>query len=287
MSKQKDQQRQFTRELVINAPKEAVWKALSDAVEVCQWFAPEAVISGPVGGEVRWKWTNEIVWQQTITTWDVGERLVTTYDSEVDNGIGGKVPLFMDFQLQSNRDGSTTTLRLIHSGFGPEADFDSEYDGISHGWFIELRSLQLYLEKHLGQQRQLCWIQAEFGMGSDEAWQRLTGSNGLNCAAGLLNLQTGDRFNFTTADGDFFTGEVYKNTPHSFVGIVENWDYSFLRIEVETCSSTNQLWLWHATYGQDQNKVDAITYRWQTMVDRLFGKQSVNQSQSALQQVNL
>ena len=43
-----------------------------------------------------------------------------------------------------------TTLRLVHSGFGPGADFDEEYDGISQGWPVELRSLRHYLENHAG-----------------------------------------------------------------------------------------------------------------------------------------
>ena len=269
----KKEGRTFVRELEIKAPKEAVWKALSEAAELTRWFAPRAKINGPEGGEVSWQWTNDIIWPQKIEQWREGERLLTVYDSPVDDGKGGKVPLFVDFQIKGK--GGTTTLRLVQSGFGPEADFDEEFDGISSGWVIELRSLQLYLEHHLGQARQLTWLLGNFAGDSDNAWHKLIGPEGFNCASALRELNVGDHFDFTTAAGDRFSGEVFVNKPRCFVGIVKNWGNSFLRIQVESCGGPDQVWLWHASYGQDVQKIAGLQSNWQHMITKLFGDQAL------------
>ena len=38
--------RVITKEIVIDAPIEAVWKALTDAEELCNWFPLQADLSG-------------------------------------------------------------------------------------------------------------------------------------------------------------------------------------------------------------------------------------------------
>ena len=115
--------RQFDAEIVIAAPKASVWKALTDAAELCRWFAPEARIDAQVGGEIVWNWGDLYHWPQRIEILEPGVRLRTRYDSSVADAAGKdlKQPLFVDFILAD--EGGSTTLRLCHSGFGADASF--------------------------------------------------------------------------------------------------------------------------------------------------------------------
>ena len=173
--------REFEMKIDIAAPRAAVWKAITTDTELRRWFPPEAEVSPGVGGEVLWRWNEHFSWPQQIEIWEPESRLRTRYDSTVEDGGGGRRPLFVDFLLEG--EGGRTTLRLVQSGFGPEAAFDHEYDGISRGWPVELRSLRLYLEQHAGKDRRLAWAKTAIRLDADEAWRRLTADDGLACGA--------------------------------------------------------------------------------------------------------
>lgn len=72
MAIQKPKQREYVQEIVIDAPTSAVWKAISEAAELSNWFSPTAEIDDHVGGKVRWTWTDQISWPQTIQQRDEG-----------------------------------------------------------------------------------------------------------------------------------------------------------------------------------------------------------------------
>jgi hypothetical protein len=194
--------------------------------------------------------------------------LRTRYDSKVEDGEGGRKPLFIDFQLEG--EGGRTTLRLVHSGFGPEAAFDEEYDGIGRGWPVELRSLRLYLEHHLGQDRQLAWSTRGVELEGSRVWQRLTGPDGLACGAGLDKLSEGQPFRFRTADGDELAGTTLCCHEREFSGLAASHGNGFLRFTVDRCGGGLQVWVWLATYGQDPSPTRALQARWDAMLDRLF-----------------
>lgn len=260
--------RQFDMELPLAASRDEVWRALTDGPALQRWFAPQAEVTPGVGGSITWRWEDSWAWTQTIEVWEPGARLRTRYDSPVDDGAGAKVPLFLDFTLTGT--GGATTLRLVHSGFGPGAEFDQEYDGISHGWPVELRSLRLYLEQHLGTERQLARVIHPVSGSYDAAWQRLTGEGGFVAEQDLLSLGEGDAFRIRTAAGHLFEGEALVAHAHEFIGVVRNWGDAFLRIGVENCGGNMQVWLWLAAYGRPQAEVDAVRASWETLVAELF-----------------
>lgn len=260
----------FDMEIEIQAPRDAVWAALADARELTNWFAPEARIDAREGGEVEWTWEGLHSWPQRIEVFEPGTRLLTRYDSGVDDGKGGKKPLFIDFRLTG--DGGSTTLRLVHSGFGPDSGFDREYDGISRGWPVELNSLRLYLERHAGEQRRFAWVTRSLDGGQQPAaaWDRLLSADGFHCDAGIDALAEGAPFSFVTADGDRFEGTALCCQHREFSGMVDNLGSAFLRIAVENCGGSWMVWLWLATYDRPAEEVSALTQRWEKMVDRLF-----------------
>ena len=267
MSHKSPPDREFDMKIQIAAPPDAVWKAISDDTELCRWFAPEATIEARVGGQVVWRWGNQHSWVQRVEICEPGRRLRTRYDSPVDDGEGGKRPLFIDFVLEG--EGGMTTLRLTQSGFGPEAAFDEEYDGISHGWPVELRSLRLYLETHRGKERQLAWSNVEVAMAPETAWRLLTGPKGLACGPGIKGLSPGEAFRFTTRLGDVFEGKALLGNPLEFAGQVESHGDGFLRFTAYRYRAKSHVWLWLGCYDQPPDRVQKVQKHFDTMLAKL------------------
>ncbi len=263
--------RQFAMEMVIAASKASVWKALTDEAELCRWFAPEARIDAQVGGEIVWTWGDLYVWPQRIEVLEPGVRLRTRYQSSVADAAAKelKTPLFVDFFLEG--EGGSTTLRLCHSGFGAEASFDEEYDGISRGWPVELRSLRLYLERHLGNDRQIAWSTMTTPMPRAEAWQLLTGEGGFASNADIQRMSEGEAFELA-GDVTPLAGKVLRCNPYEFTAVAENHGDAFLRISLEKRMGQTLVWVWLACYGQREERVTGMQQHWDNMLHRLFAR---------------
>lgn len=263
--------RKFDMQLDIAAPKDAVWKAITSDAEIARWFSPEADVTPGEGGSVVWRWPGLFEWPQSIETWQPGERLRTRYKSPVEDGHGGYCPLFIDFELSG--EGGSTTLRIVHSGFGADAAFDEEYDGIRHGWPIELRSLRHYLEHHAGKERYLAWSRVVTTLPKEEGWARLTGAGGLGCGPEIARLGEGEPFRIETTSGDRFEGTALECGGTSFTGVATSHDDAFLRIGVEDCTAREaQLWL--AAYGRPgdgtEQRMREQQARWDALLGQLF-----------------
>jgi uncharacterized protein YndB with AHSA1/START domain len=268
MSDAKETKRQFETQIDIAAPRDAVWSAIATDAGLRRWFAPEASVGSAVGGEVVWEWGGHHRWVQRIEVLEPGTRLRTRYDSAVDDGSGGWKPLFIDFVLEG--DGGITTLRLVQSGFGSEEGFDAEYDGISRGWPVELRSLRLYLEGHADKDRRLAWSTLGIDMRPAEAWERLTGDGGFACGAVVESMQEGDPFRFETADGDLISGTALVCHPREFSGDARSHGGAFFRISAEEWGGKSHPWCWLGAYDREQSELSALEARWDAMLERLF-----------------
>jgi len=267
MSNSTPSPRQFEQTLDIQVPRDAVWRALSHGEEIARWFAPEVQVDAQVGGVMGWKWRDHFDWQQTIDAIEPGKHLRTRYDAWRGQG-DSEHPLFIDFHLEG--EGGTTTLRIVHSGFTTDSSFDSEFDGISGGWPIELESLRLYLENHHGRDRQLTWTRATLDVDATTAWQKLSAADAFGCAV-ANGTPKGEAFAFSSGDGDRFEGNVLKADGKEFVGIVKNHGDGFLRLWVGDHEGKAMIWLWLATYGDAP--VPGLKQRWDAMVQRLFANE--------------
>jgi uncharacterized protein YndB with AHSA1/START domain len=260
--------RQFEITLAIQAPREHVWNALVEAREIERWFAPTATCDARPGGRLVWQWGAHSLWEHTIEVCEPGQHLRTRYASGVPDGRGGRRPLFVDFHLEGA--GGTTTLRLVHSGFGAGADFDAEYDGIRGGWPVELRSLRLYLERHRGRDRQLAWTARSVELTAEAAWQRLTGRDGI-AVGPLTALAEGAAYSVDVATAGPIRGTaLFSPTPREFSGTADNLGGGFFRVHCEHWGGATQVWLWLATYGQPRERVDAFQRAFDGLLDRTF-----------------
>lgn len=267
MTEHEPSSRTFSTRLDIAASRDAVWKAISNDAELRRWFAPEARIEDRVGGEVLWTWGDHHRWAQRIEILEPGRRLKTRYDSAVDDGAGGKRPLFIDFVLEG--EGGTTTLRLVQSGFGKEAGFDGEYDGIRRGWPVELQSLKLYLEEHRGRERRLAWSTRDLDLDPAEGWKRLTSAEGFACGPDVESLRPGRPFRIESADGDVFSGTTLVCQPREFTGNATSHQ-GFLRLSVERWAGKSHVWCWLGSYERSAAELHGLQERWDAMLERLF-----------------
>jgi uncharacterized protein YndB with AHSA1/START domain len=48
----------ITREVIVDAPADVVWAALTDAGEIAAWFGADAAVDLRVGGAIRFRWSD-------------------------------------------------------------------------------------------------------------------------------------------------------------------------------------------------------------------------------------
>ncbi len=236
--------RQFEMSLTIEAPRDAVWQALTDAAHLTRWFAPEAVCEPRVGGRMVWRWGAQHCWEQRIDALAPGEHLRTRYDSAVADGAGGRRPLFVDFHLSGT--GGTTSLRLVHSGFGPEAASTPAVAGIRSGWPVQLSSRRLALERHPGRERQLAWGVARTSLPADAAWRQLCERMDV---ASLPALREGAPFAVDVPGAGPIRGTALVGpSTREFSGVAANLDDGWFRVHCEEWAGATQVWLWPRVY---------------------------------------
>lgn len=258
-------------ELEIEAPVEAVWKALTDPEELTNWFPLEAGVQPGAGGSLRWTWDEEITWESRIEVWEPNRHLRAVYEDPrpSETNPEGPTRLAMDFTLEAR--GGKTVLRLVHSGFGSGTDWNETYDGTSTGWQFELRGMKHYLENHLGTKRRVAWARTPITCSWEEGWHKLMGPGGLLREGNLGQLREGKPYNITAATGDTLQGEVVVlRPPREFAATVENLNNSLMRVALDRCGQQPEAWIFLETFGLPEEEVTAFRNRWQKLLGDIF-----------------
>lgn len=259
----------------IAASPDAVWKALTDPTELARWFPLEATVTPGRGGRVRWSWGDPIVAESTVQTWEPDQRLVlveqTMLGEHVSPGekatAAGRV---MEFTLESREGG--TILRLVHSGFSSDADWENElHDGVRRGWTFELRALRHYLEEHRGERRRVAWVHHPFTGTLEETWRALFSPRALLAVGSIDGLGEGSHYRIGAVTGDVFEGRVLVHIPGvQFSGTVANMNSGILRVELEHVGKNRDITVWLSTYGIAEAEVTAFQERWEGVIGRLL-----------------
>jgi uncharacterized protein YndB with AHSA1/START domain len=190
---------------------EQVWDAIATGPGITSWFVPHEV-EGRQGGAVRMDFgpgIGEVT--NTVTAWDPPSRVV--FEGEGDRALAHE-------WLVEARDGSSCVVRLVVSGFGPGSDWDAEYDGLSGGWQIFLRSLRLYLTHFAGQHGRAIIPTRMTAGPKDVAFSRLCAALGL-----ADDLAEGDRLQAAGPGVPTLSGTV------DGVGVTDTARTYFLLIE--------------------------------------------------------
>ncbi|MEM9554135.1 MAG: SRPBCC domain-containing protein [Acidobacteriota bacterium] len=261
--------RQLEFRLEIEAPREAVWRALTEAAELERWFPFQARVEPGVGGFIELSWDGAFDAVNRIEAWDRLRHLQTGWFEGDSPG-----PLLVDYFLEG--EGGRTILRLVHHGFGADEDWDDLYDGIRHGWCFELRCLRHYLERHHGVDRRVIRVRQQLGQvgagqdpdaGRDAAWSVLLGADGLvavDTEAGGVSLRLD-----SSPCGELIVHRRSRELAVRF----EAWNDSLLRFAVERMGgpgSPLEVWLWFETWGVDTVELRHLESALRQQLDRLL-----------------
>jgi uncharacterized protein YndB with AHSA1/START domain len=88
------------REIVLDAPREEVWEALTDPERLADWFANDVELDLRPGGGARFRWSNGEERRATVTEVEPEERLAFAWDDD------GEVEL----TLADDEDGTRLTV---------------------------------------------------------------------------------------------------------------------------------------------------------------------------------
>ena len=268
-----DQERAFEMEIDIDAPADEVWRALSDAEELTRWFPLEASVQPGRGGTMTWTW--EQPWMTRIDRWDPPRRLRLIQADEQPLDVDGRpietgraVPARIGIEFTLETMHGKTRLRLVHSGFGPGAEWDDEVEGISLGWQFELRSLRHYLQRHHGRDRHVGWARASSPLSIDDTWARLVGPDGFSVGGATA----GQPYQLDTPTADHFSGTTELAIPRrEFFGTVRELDDGVFRVSSYPAAGQVGVTVWAATYSAGlAARVADFGPRAREVLDRLF-----------------
>jgi uncharacterized protein YndB with AHSA1/START domain len=259
--------RQHETEIEIRAPREAVWRVLSDADELAKWFVDEARIEPREGGTYWRSFGEGLGSEARIDAWEPERRLRLVNAPAPEPDAPEKVwhlkreaePMVEEYFVETR--GEVTVLRIVQSGIPDAAEWDGFYEGTRRGWRIAFTALRFYLEHHRGKARHLSAIQLTTSLSQPEAWERAT-------ACFAVRGDTGERYQAKAPDGTPLEGEILISIPPAGVlASVANLSDALLAIRSQATAKDTMLWLVLHTYGAQPALSPAQTTTWRAALE--------------------
>jgi uncharacterized protein YndB with AHSA1/START domain len=248
-----------THEIVIDAPIEAVWKAITDAEELTRWFVETAKVEPGVGGSFTISWGGAESGGSRIEVWEPNQKLRVAL-KPFDMGpakYDAASPIREEYTIE-RRDGKTV-LRLVESGIPNTPEWDGFYDGTNTGWPQFFRTMRHYLEHHAGKPRTVIKIVGKMPGSLEQAWTRLTGPAGLG-----FDPVPGKSFSTRTGAGNTFSGEVvFAKAPGVLELTIRELDDAFLAHSMAGAGGTKYVYSMLSVFGKSAEEVEAIRATWQ------------------------
>ncbi len=211
----------------LDASPEDVFRAVTDGTEIMKWLYPEARVTAPTSGKKGNIWLSfgeGMSVEHEIEIFDAPKRLRHPSGKNAET----KAPLYADWSIEA-RDGGKTTLRLVHSGFSANADWDGEFEAHARGWKLMLQNLRQYFARHAHEPAVHLTFMSKVESPRASLWQTLVGKLGLAAAPKI-----GDEFRFTTPKGALLTGVVDQVTGTRVLAlVVREYDDALLRFTLE------------------------------------------------------
>jgi uncharacterized protein YndB with AHSA1/START domain len=131
------------RELVVDAPPERVWRAITEADQLLRWF-PDKIVEVDLrpGGAIRIEWQDGEFDDGTVEVVEEPSRFAFRW-----HGAGFDSPeTLVEFTLEAIED--STRVVVVESGFSKvrEEKRESAWHDNDGGWAKELGELKAYLE---------------------------------------------------------------------------------------------------------------------------------------------
>lgn len=136
---------EIRRELVVAAPIEKVWEALTTAEQLSVWFGDSAEIDLTPGGRARFGWSEyDAITEAIVEVVERPYRFSYRWEALKDTPVE-EVSTLVEFTLEPEGEG--TRITLVESGFAslPEGEYDHRFAENSSGWTAELEDLDDHL----------------------------------------------------------------------------------------------------------------------------------------------
>ena len=255
--------RSIELEIEIDAPPEVVWKAITEAEELVRWFPMEAKVDPGEGGRMWVSWGEGIGYTSRIAIWEPNKRLRNIDEAPAD---APPMPVEVALEYEIEGRGGRSILRLTHSGFSADAEWDQFIDSITAGWTYFLRNLKHYLERHRGVARHLIKWRRPLTVAAAEAWRMLADPSAL----GFAGLQAGTRMTSSLLPDIPSGGEVWMaRAPYNFACTIESLNDAVLFIEMEP-GEVEHCGVWLSTYGVSDDRVKAIESSLTSKLDEIL-----------------
>jgi len=243
--------------LRIAAAPEDVFRALTDADELTNWFPMQAKSDPREGGTVWMSWGEDwAAGDATFRAFDPPEKLVIYSE-----GAFGGNPTEQTWTI--TQDGAETVLHLVHSGFSADASRDDEYDSVRTGWQFELNGLKHYLERHRGTRREVVVRHLPVSCDRAAACRALLGEN---------PPAPGEVFGIDLPGYGTLEGITrVNNTPRDFAAVIPAVNDAYFRCITESCGGPMASTLWLSCYGVDEQTMQAIGAGFERLLNSSFG----------------
>jgi uncharacterized protein YndB with AHSA1/START domain len=267
--------RSIELEVTIHATPAAIWKALSSGEGIKQWFPPIAEGGGALGAEVLLSWGSEMEWRTQATAWEENRHLQWTDPPSPDKSAPGEtIPMAVDWYIETAT-GGRCVVRLVHSGFGTDANWDDQFDATREGWTYFLFNLRHYLEHHDGKQREMILERRHATVSRNEMWPRLLGDDGLRAThTGTKGVRVNDRLALTTDDDrsiPLIVGRVERNI---MWGTLPSLNDGLFLIELEP-GEDFRYGIYMSLYGVPPRDVSSLRTWISAIADRSVADRSV------------
>ena len=253
--------RSIVQEVVIDAPADVVWRALTDAEELKRWFPIDARVEPRLGGSVWLSWGDGVEGTAPITSWEPERHFGWTETR-------GPHKLAVDFHVEAR--GGSTVVRLVHSGFGDGSDWDDEFHMTQGGWSYFIEHLRWYVERHHGTPRAVISFRDPVAMPRVDALARLTAALGLGDQAWIRSARSGESFATETVNGDRISGKLIAvSGATGQLGLMfEEMNGAILFLEMETAPGGVRAGFWLSTYGLPSDQLAGARTRFEGLYKR-------------------
>jgi uncharacterized protein YndB with AHSA1/START domain len=239
--------RSHQHEIVIDAPLEAVWKAISEGEELTRWFVQEATVEPGVGGLLTFSWDGAEKGQNRIDEWEPNRKLrLTSLPFEMGAAkYDGTTPMVNEYTLE-RRDGKTV-LRLVNSGIPDTPEWDGFYNGISGGWRSFLRTLRHYLEHNAGKPRTTIKVIGKLSGSPEDAWTRFV--------AAIKPVGT----------------LVFEQAPTMLEANIPELGDAYLAHSASGAGANCYVYTMLSVYGKTPAEIETIRAKWQPWLEQVLG----------------
>lgn len=234
-----------------DATPEQVWEAITTGPGVDSWYMGRTEIEPGLGGAVRTDFAG-MLFESTVVGWEPGRR----FAYRGDEGEDGRFIAF-EFLIEGREKGSAV-LRLVANGFLPGDDWEAEFDAMTKGGQMYLRTLVAYLTHFAGRTATPVTAFGPIVPDWDRAWPVLHEAIGLTGAPNLA-----DPVRFAPEGLPPVEGVVDFVNPHALGLRTEDALYRFVR------GFFGPMVIGHHLFSRVDPEQAARA--WQEWLNRLFG----------------